>query len=517
MRNWWQRQNHARHEAFILGALAAICLLSLALRSEQSTGKQNGRTLLAQTHSYHIEGEFADYSLLFENSIALIGDPRFKAIGRLNESEAEHILETLHQTHIVREFGKQQFNQQQKQAYGFDHPVRISCPGQNTWIVASAADGHGYARDQNNNLFQLDRDLAAQINRQPQALRSSTLGIPSNIQQIDFQAEWTLLNAYDLWWIQESDKARPAEQAACSDWLDILMKSRAVSFCDNQQQQSSPFIHVQGTDKHGRRNIGIFDRGPAPGSDVHRIIERKEQIGDHILIESFIISLNPRYIRMPMSALASKKMFPIPFERADSLRINELQLNHKDKQWYVNKNQPAEQQQIENFFNQLQRIPASTELGENIGHIYIAEAQIDIRHSAELNAYSKYKNFMFADKRLFPLSSKATGQQINALVIQAKDDVPEIFSQADDGSWDVDPETNAATSEFIAALNAARVSKWTNSYQSQNMWTSTLTVAIGDTRIILHKAEDGLIGIKARNVQGYLDHDSAADLFGTED
>lgn len=517
IRTLWKRKSHAWHEAVILSAVSILVVCSLFVGGAQDANSHYGQRLLAQAHSYRIECIYGKYSLLFEQQIPLLGNEQFQAIARLTPSEGASLQEALYNTHIVRRFGYRQLDQQEKKSYGFDNPVRVSSPGQNTWTIASGLDDYGYALDEKNNLYQLDRDLAAQLKRKQEALRSSNLGIPENIQHIDFQAEWSLLQAHNLWWLQENDHARPADQNACTDWLHILRESRAVSFTHSREQQSSPFIHIQGSDNYGRRTIGIFDHGYAHGSQTHRIIERREQIGNHTVTESFIMNLNAQHISIPQSALASTQMFPIAFEHADSLRLNTLQLRQKEKMWYVQGEKPtdlhlADQQQVKNFFQQLERIPAGKQFADIIGHLRIDETQIDIRSSPTLTAYTHYQNYMFVDKRLFPFQVN----DIHALVIQGREGAPDIFSQADDGSWDVDPETNQATKKFISALNAARVKKWSAAYQSQTAWTSTLTVAIGDKRLILRKNDDGLIGIPERNVQGYLDRDSAADLFGDE-
>ncbi len=513
MKTWWSRQHQACREACIISIITFIALCTLFFRNWSEENQVHLGTLFQSTNSYRVNGQNGNYSLLYQYTVPLIGDDSFSPIGRLKLSEAELLRKSLIETSLIRHLGRAQLDQEQQQTYGFNKSIKIDAPGQDTWLIASGIDRLGYAMDTKGNLYQLDRDLAGQLNRSPQALRENTIGIPQHVTRIQQHNDWTIGYFRDRWWLDQGETSQLADQEICTDWVNVFKNTKAISFTQIADEKLGPATYFEGQNQYGKQVLALYNRGKAHGSDEFHIVERHQQINDYLLKEAFIINIDKNVFNYPAQAFVSKKLIPFDVHDAHLIQINNLVLAKVQNQWFVDKNIRSNSDQVKKLLMQLANIPNTAQkVDVHVGTIFTGSLQFTIpktTHSVKVT--QSIKRHQFIDKRLFP---DITAQDITGLVIHNDADAPQFYQRQDDNLWDIDPETHSSVDNFITALSSARVYAWSHSFDKRQKWTSTLTIAIGEKRVIIKKTKDHLIGIESTGIQGYLDKDSIKDLFG---
>ena len=515
-KQWWSRQHTACKESCILLGIALCALISLIGSRNNETEQTIEDPLLRSSASYRINSANGNYTLLFSHTFAHIGNNEYQVTGRLKASEAHDIKRSLEQCALIRDLGMRQLDLDQQAAYGLNDAVVLSAPGQETWTIATGIDQKGYALNQEGRLFTLDRDLAAQLRRSPAALRDNTLGIPHNCTQVTAaskKAAWKINKIHEHWWLDLDTKAQLIDQNIFKDWLHIFTRSQAVSFTELIPSQQYGRLVFIGSDQRLNRQITLIDRGHAPASSAFRIIERQEKLENQTLSECFIIDVDKDFFQYPAQAFLSKQLIPFDTAHADEIQINDLHAKRKNDTWILQPNIAADQAQVQQLLSKLNALPNHiTNTEQSIGTIREGSLKFQIPTNQQTSELAKsLAHYKFVDPRILPNKDSS---HVSGLVIQRQGEAPQLFQKNAHGEWDLDPETHAEIKDFIEALSAARVRTWTSSYNANLAWTSTLTLAIGESRLVIQKTDEHFIGIKAYNAQGYLDQNSIKDLFG---
>ena len=516
MTKWWKRQHNACKEACVLTGIACIALFSLMFSGETEVNNSIEDALLKDSTSYRIAGPTGEFSLIFKDQNAYIGGKQFNIYGRVKPAEAKDIKRSLLSCQMIRDLGKRQLDMEQQRAYGFENAITLSAPGQESWTVSTGVDKKGYALSQSGRLFALDRDLAAQLRRSPEALRDNTLGLPIQCQRITAQhpkGSWSVNTLHGHWWLETGNNAQLIDQSVISDLLTVLSTTQAVSFGSKAHNKTSGSLNITGVTDNREQNITLIDHGAAPISASFRMVERQELLNNKVLHEFFIIDVDKSLFQFPAQGLLSKRLIPFDTAQANEIKINDLHTRKIDGIWYLANDLPADQLACQKLIKQLGELPnAITTETKKIGSIRHGSLQFQIPATdGAMDVAKACRHHLIVDQRLFP---NVATKDINGLVIQSPDSAPQLYQKDEHGEWDIDPAIHTEISDFIEALSAARVRSWNGPFNEKLAWSSTLTIAYKDKRIVIKKTDQHFIGIEDYNVQGYLDKDSIADLFG---
>lgn len=515
MKQWWRRQHQASHEAVIMSIAAVVALCTLFIYLGEDSDTQAGSRLFQPADVCRVSGNHGDYSILFNYAIPLIGDSSMRPLGRLKNSEAAPISSSIFECVCLRSLGRAQLDQEQQRAYGFDQAIVVDIPGQATWHLASGKDGQGYALDEDGTLYQLDRDLAGQLDRDPQALRAISLDLPRPLLRIQYGDEWTLGHFREHWWLDQGDTAQLADQRISADFVSVFQELQAISFATIHGESDAPALYFEGMHNGRKQAIALRERGASETSSDFRIVERQQQFEDFTLKEAYLMKVDAALFTYPRRAFVSKQLIPVDRSKIEHIQLGKLQLQRKQGRWWVDESMSANQDSVAALLGKLGQLPAANQNPDkHIGSVLSGTLRFMIPASSEaVRLLRQAPRHAFIDRRLMPgISIK----DVSGLVIHSSSDAPQLYQKQNDGSWDLDPAVSDEIQDFITALCSARVSSWQSAYNPDENWTSTLTLAVGDQRLVLKKSDRHLIGIESRDVQGYLDADSARDVFGDQ-